>query len=448
MKYLQRKKRAFMSIVNSVKGFVRTISGVPPLMLEDCVDDKSVINYQIYGNSEQFSSILPEGYVPVEYIESNGTQYIDTNLILGSDYGFKVKCRYTDDRPMDGSTHMHWFFGSRVAAYDSAFGILFNYYGTPSSATTLNMMCLGSQVYEWASDYRQKDVTFELNDRNFYIDDSLVHTFNEEVFECKFPLYILWNNQNGTGESGRKPYGRIYYFTLYKNGEIVNDFVPCYRKSDNVIGMYDIITDTFHVNKGTDEFLKGDKITGEPSPDNPVEVVSVGEKTKNLFDGYLQNGNVIVSGGNITSSSNRLISNPIELPQGNYIVSTNSNTIIPRCHYKYDDNMQGLNKAEYTNKITIAEGERYVRVIFRRVDDSDITPEDVKDVAIMIEPGDTATEYEPYGYKIPVTARGKNLFDESLLLKNTSSVTKVEDGYKVSAYPAIWVSTDALLNHL
>ena len=49
MNYLQKKKLAFMSIVNSVKGFVRTVTGVPPLTLPDCVDEDSVIDYSITG---------------------------------------------------------------------------------------------------------------------------------------------------------------------------------------------------------------------------------------------------------------------------------------------------------------------------------------------------------------------------------------------------------------
>lgn len=50
MTYLQRKKLAFMSIVNSVKGFVRTVSGTLPLTLPDCVDTNSLIRYTINGN--------------------------------------------------------------------------------------------------------------------------------------------------------------------------------------------------------------------------------------------------------------------------------------------------------------------------------------------------------------------------------------------------------------
>ena len=51
MTYLQRKKLAFMSIVNSVKGFVRKVSGIPPLTLPNCVDAESLIDYTIEGAS-------------------------------------------------------------------------------------------------------------------------------------------------------------------------------------------------------------------------------------------------------------------------------------------------------------------------------------------------------------------------------------------------------------
>lgn len=76
MNYLQRKKLAFMSIVNSVKGFVRTVLGIPPLTLPDCVDNNSIINYSIDGNSVQDGTPTPEAPVEVEsvgeYDESTG----------------------------------------------------------------------------------------------------------------------------------------------------------------------------------------------------------------------------------------------------------------------------------------------------------------------------------------------------------------------------------------
>lgn len=64
--YLQLKKRAFMSIVNGVKGFVRSVAGVPPISLEDCVDSDSLIDWKLYGNSVQEGTPTPEA--PVEVV--------------------------------------------------------------------------------------------------------------------------------------------------------------------------------------------------------------------------------------------------------------------------------------------------------------------------------------------------------------------------------------------
>lgn len=61
MTYLQKKKLAFMSIVNQVKGFVRSVSGTLPLTLEGCVDEESIIDYKIYGQSIQDGEIESVG---------------------------------------------------------------------------------------------------------------------------------------------------------------------------------------------------------------------------------------------------------------------------------------------------------------------------------------------------------------------------------------------------
>ena len=81
MNYLQRKKLAFMSIVNQVKGFVRTVLGVPPLTLLDCVDDKSIIDYKIYGNSIQDGEPTPDNPIEVESVGEKTINLFDINSI-------------------------------------------------------------------------------------------------------------------------------------------------------------------------------------------------------------------------------------------------------------------------------------------------------------------------------------------------------------------------------
>lgn len=68
MNYLQKKKIAFMSIVNRVKGFIRTITGTLPLTLEGCVDEESIIDYTLYGQSVQNGTPTPDTPIEVESV--------------------------------------------------------------------------------------------------------------------------------------------------------------------------------------------------------------------------------------------------------------------------------------------------------------------------------------------------------------------------------------------
>ena len=65
-----------MSILNGVKGFVKSKAGSLPLMLENCVDEESLISYTIQGNSVQDGTPSPETPVEVEsvgeYDEASG----------------------------------------------------------------------------------------------------------------------------------------------------------------------------------------------------------------------------------------------------------------------------------------------------------------------------------------------------------------------------------------
>ena len=53
---------------------------------------------------------------------------------------------------------------------------------------------------------------------------------------------------------------RIYYFKIYENGVLVRNYVPCYRISDGVIGLYETVTGTFVTNAGEGTFTKGGNI--------------------------------------------------------------------------------------------------------------------------------------------------------------------------------------------
>jgi hypothetical protein len=82
-----------------------------------------------------------------------------------------------------------------------------------------------------------------------------VYTFNGRDFTMPISLTPFAQNTN----SGAQPVaGKCRYFKIYESGELLHHFVPCYRKSDNKGGLYDLVTATFFTNAGTGEFLYGE----------------------------------------------------------------------------------------------------------------------------------------------------------------------------------------------
>lgn len=77
-----------------------------------------------------------------------------------------------------------------------------------------------------------------------------------KAFTMTSNLYLFAQNYNGAARFGSKR--QIGHFSYRdKNGTLICDLYPCYRKSDNVIGAYDTIRELFLTNVGTGSFTKG-----------------------------------------------------------------------------------------------------------------------------------------------------------------------------------------------
>lgn len=77
------------------------------------------------------------------------------------------------------------------------------------------------------------------------------------------PAYRMVNNffllgQNYNGSYRGKGLKQVTSYKQWdKNGALVRNMVPCYRKSDGEIGMYDLVNRVFYTNAGTGSFGKG-----------------------------------------------------------------------------------------------------------------------------------------------------------------------------------------------
>jgi hypothetical protein len=69
-------------------------------------------------------------------------------------------------------------------------------------------------------------------------------------------LYLFAQNYNGTPRFGSTR--SIGYFTYHdKNNVLICNLIPCYRRSDGEIGMYDTVRKIFLTNVGSGSFTKG-----------------------------------------------------------------------------------------------------------------------------------------------------------------------------------------------
>ena len=90
MRYFDFRLRAIRNIINSVKGFIKTITGVNSVTLDNCVDDDSLTGLKIYGNSVQDGTPAPDS--PVE-IQSVGELVTDESDEHYGKYKIPIKAR-------------------------------------------------------------------------------------------------------------------------------------------------------------------------------------------------------------------------------------------------------------------------------------------------------------------------------------------------------------------
>ena len=189
-------------------------------------------------------------YTKLEYIESTGTQYINI-LIKPSTADTKIEC----EAMYMGSNSYANLFGIRTGGSSSRDFYQFNKTGT---ANQYRWICgRGGDAYFTNTNLTEKTrLLFEGN--KCYINDALIVTSGSSNSGAN--LFLFARNNEGVGVD---QYGnwRLYSFKIYKNNELVRDFIPV-KTTDGDICLYDLISKTFYMNRGSGSFIAGPEILG------------------------------------------------------------------------------------------------------------------------------------------------------------------------------------------
>lgn len=189
-----------------------------------------------------------EDYQQVEYIESTGTQYIDTLFKANQNTRIVVDFEIKE-------IFASFVFGARTSAGSRAYTL--NIGGTPIQFVS-SFGSSGNKAIEVVYTTLRYKVDKNKNVLDFYVGtqkDKTI-TFTNTTFTTQGNVNLFACNQ--AGSNGYLPSKmRLYSCQMYDNGTLIRDFIPCYRKSDNVAGLFDVVNSVFYENQGTGEFEKG-----------------------------------------------------------------------------------------------------------------------------------------------------------------------------------------------
>lgn len=236
------------------------VTGKAPLELPLATGD-DLVNYKVHGESVQ-QGIIPSEYQQVDYIETDGNQYLEIDYIASDKTNSEGIFQITNSK--EGKM----LFGARTSG-SSSDCYSFNWGGGLPFKLYNNYGVTGLTTVEIDEDIH----TFQKVANDLYYDGVKIHT-NTVIKEFTTPYKMIVFGCNTGGTVSLTPKARIFNLKFSEAGEVKVDLIPCYRKADDVIGMYDLVTGTFYTNKGSGTFLKGKPI---PSQDTPLEVQSVGE---------------------------------------------------------------------------------------------------------------------------------------------------------------------------
>ena len=237
--------------------------------IEDIYDTLEMTNASIY--------LLPNEYTQVDYIENSGTQFIDTGFKPNQNTSVEMEVLIPQN-----SAEVTRFFETRNTNYvNKSFGIL--------NFRDYNNIFQFRYDIQFAKNNYKLDVEtkykIRTNKNNVYVNDEWIFNANPSSFQTNYNLALFGFANNSDNVADTSTY-RLYSFKLYDNGVLIRDYVPCYRNSDNEVGLYDLVNNVFYTNNGTGSFTYG-SVSREYKDRN---IVNINANLKDRLIYFMNNG--------------------------------------------------------------------------------------------------------------------------------------------------------------
>ena len=195
-------------------------------------------------------SRLPEGYTEVEYIESTGTQYIDTGVKPASN------CKlFLDVYPLSVKKLSTYGVGYLVYSFFSRTSSPYTKYRMFVEPFEPRLLVGTSETYISLSNDttpRRIQITIDCLQGKTFIDGGAEKAIASVVFNTAMSNISLLAFANPSAYV----LGKIYSCQIEFNGVPSRDFVPCIDPT-GAVGLYDLVDGKFYGNAGTGAFTAG-----------------------------------------------------------------------------------------------------------------------------------------------------------------------------------------------
>ena len=189
-----------------------------------------------------------DNYTQIEYIESTGTQYIDTNFVANGGMIAEYLAEYVSNQNSNiivGSCSINEPYGRNYGSYVFSNNQWELGYGDywPGSATTVYIN----------QKYKVKFSTI-IGNAYMYLDDIKIVEDSQNTTISNTNV-MIFNNQYDINRNSNTARAKIYYCKIWdSNNNLVRNFIPCIRKADGKPGLYDTVGMQFYTNQGSGEF--------------------------------------------------------------------------------------------------------------------------------------------------------------------------------------------------
>ena len=205
-------------------------------------------------------SRVPEGYQEVEYLQSSGTQYIKTNYnALSLDEQIEI-----DFMMLTNLTHAVFGFAYGTLpqhGLGNSSGLKYCWFQSTGSGPGTETVSYSSNATlntKMTAIFNNSSHAIKENNQTLTTAALNTPALRIQQITSRMPIFCMWD-YNGSYQNVGGGNTRIYKWirTNTSSNTIIENLVPCRKTSNNTLGMYDLISDTFLTNSGSGTFTAG-----------------------------------------------------------------------------------------------------------------------------------------------------------------------------------------------